>query len=63
MPVLTATATPPDEPSGVRFGSHGLQVIPNASDAVHRQSISSLGFDVESLGFDLDGWPFAMNAQ
>src|ERR1700730_10654791 len=31
MPVATATADPPDEPSGLNAGSQGLRVTPNTS--------------------------------
>jgi hypothetical protein len=30
-PVATAVAAPPDDPPGVRAGSHGLLVVPNSS--------------------------------
>ena len=34
-PAATAAADPPDEPPGVRCGSHGLRVTPNVGDSVH----------------------------
>jgi hypothetical protein len=40
-PAATAAAEPPEEPPGVRDGSHGLRVIPLACEAVHGKIISS----------------------
>ena len=34
-PAATAVAVPPDEPPGVRCGSHGLRVTPNVGDSVN----------------------------
>ena len=34
VPAATAAAEPPDEPPGVRAGSHGLRVMPNAESVV-----------------------------
>ncbi len=41
MPAATAAAEPPEEPPGVRAGSHGLRVTPFAALAVHGKIISS----------------------
>ena len=41
MPAATAAAEPPEDPPGVREGSHGLRVIPFASLAVQGKIISS----------------------
>ena len=41
MPDATAAADPPEEPPGVRVGSHGLRVTPLAALAVHGKIISS----------------------
>ena len=41
MPAATAAAEPPEEPPGVRVGSHGLRVMPLAALAVHGKIISS----------------------
>ena len=40
-PAATAAAEPPDEPPGVRCGSHGLRVTPNVGDSVHGVIITS----------------------
>src|SRR5918997_690258 len=34
-PAATAAAEPPEEPPGVRCGSHGLRVTPNVGDSVN----------------------------
>ena len=41
IPAATAAAEPPEDPPGVRVGSHGLRVIPFASLAVQGKIISS----------------------
>ncbi len=41
MPDATAAAEPPDDPPGVRVGSHGLRVTPFAALAVQGKIISS----------------------
>src|ERR1700748_253697 len=40
-PAATAGADPPDDPPGVRVGSHGFRVMPLASVAVHGKIVSS----------------------
>src|SRR6188768_2027996 len=41
IPAATATALPPDEPSGERDRSHGLSVAPSSSDSVLGRSPNS----------------------
>ena len=38
MPPAVAAADPPDEPPGVRFRSHGFEVVPHVADEVHGQA-------------------------
>src|SRR5947209_13636701 len=40
-PAATAAAEPPEDPPGVRLGSHGLRVTPLASETVQGKIISS----------------------
>ena len=41
IPEATAAAEPPEDPPGVRLGSHGLRVMPLASVAVQGKIVSS----------------------
>src|ERR1700733_3050719 len=49
MPVATATAEPPDDPAGLRDGSHGLRVGPNSTLLVLAPQANSGGLVLATM--------------